>query len=79
MLNNYPGWLANMIVDKKCGFAVPPEDALAFASALKQAADDRNALRDMGQRGQNLARSDFDRSSLSSKWVQWVTKGEGAP
>lgn len=79
VLNNYPGWLANMIVDKKCGFAVPPEDALAFASALKQAADDRNALRDMGQRGQNLARSDFDRSSLSSKWVQWVTKGEGAP
>lgn len=75
VLNNYPGWLAQMITDNECGFAVPPDNAVAFADALEQAADDRAALKEMGQRSRTLAEENFDRQVLADKWMDWV---EGA-
>lgn len=75
VLNNYPGWLAEMIRANACGFAVPPENPLAFADALEQAANDRQALQAMGQRGRALAESEFARSDLADKWVDWVVEG----
>lgn len=75
VLNNYPGWLAGMIRDNQCGFAVEPENPQAFADALEQAADDRVALKAMGQRGRELAEREFDRELLSNRFVDWL---EGA-
>lgn len=75
VLNNYPGWLAEMIEANACGFAVPPENPSAFADALEQAANDRQALKAMGQRGRALAESEFARSVLADKWVTWVVEG----
>jgi glycosyltransferase involved in cell wall biosynthesis len=72
VLNNYPGWLAQMIKDNECGFAVPPDNAVAFADALEQAADDRAALKNMGQRSRTLAEENFDRQVLADKWMDWV-------
>lgn len=73
VLNNYPGWLADMITEKECGFAVPPQDPVAFANALENAANDREALKRMGHNAQSLARSEFDRDDLAERWVEWVT------
>lgn len=73
VLNNYPGWLAGMINENSCGFAVIPDDAAAFADALEGAAADRNALKEMGQRGRKLAQDQFDRRLLADRWVEWVT------
>lgn len=73
VLNNYPGWLADMINENSCGFAVIPDDAAAFADALEGAADERNALKEMGQRGRKLAQDQFDRRLLADRWVDWVT------
>lgn len=70
VLNNYPGWLAEMISGHDCGFAVPPADAAAFADALERAANDRDALQSMGRRARALAESDFDRSLLAAQWLQ---------
>jgi len=72
VLNNYPGWLAEMINKHQCGFAVPPDDAQAFADALEHAAADRDVLNGMGQRGLLLARSEFSREKLANAWVDWV-------
>ncbi|PTX03541.1 glycosyltransferase family 4 protein [Pararhodobacter aggregans] len=72
VLNNYPGWLAELIDETDCGFAVPPDQPQAFADALIAAADDRAALRDKGARAQALATSRFARSRLASDWVNWV-------
>jgi glycosyltransferase involved in cell wall biosynthesis len=44
VLNNYPGWLADMIIENDCGFAVPGDDPAAFADALEEAADGRMRL-----------------------------------
>jgi glycosyltransferase involved in cell wall biosynthesis len=73
VLNNYPGWLAEMITKRQCGFAVPPGSAQAFADALEQAAADRDALKMMGRLGLELARTEFNREKLANTWVNWVT------
>ena len=72
VINNYPGWLAGMIEYLQCGFVVAPENPQAFANALEQAADDREALVAMGEAARQLAESQFDRQMLADKWVQWV-------
>lgn len=73
VLNNYPGWLAGLIEETDCGFAVPPDDPTAFADALIAAASDREALRQKGMNAQELAKTRFTRAKLSSDWVEWVT------
>jgi len=69
VLNNYPGWLAEMIKEHQCGFAVPPDDPAAFADALERAANNRTALKPMGARGRGLAEAEFDRALLADRWV----------
>lgn len=75
VLINYPGWLAELIRDNGCGYAVPPEDAAAFADALAQAADHRAELPAMGERGRALARREYNRDLLAARFVTWL---EGA-
>jgi glycosyltransferase involved in cell wall biosynthesis len=72
VLNNYPGWLAEQIIQNDCGFAVLPDDPIAFANALERAAGDRAALKAMGQRGRQLAEREYDRLLLADRWVDWV-------
>ncbi|WP_338446753.1 glycosyltransferase family 4 protein [Pelagerythrobacter marensis] len=76
VLNNYPGWLAEMIDREGCGFVVAPGDAAAFADALERAADDRAGLKSMGSRAEILAERDFQRQKLADRWVSWVTDGQ---
>jgi glycosyltransferase involved in cell wall biosynthesis len=73
VLNNYPGWLAGMINENNCGYAIEPDNASAFADALENAADNKALLPAMGKSGQDLAKRDFDRHNLADKWVTWVT------
>lgn len=72
VLNNYPGWLAEMIEEKQCGFSVPPESPERFADALEKAADNREELKSMGVRAQELAREEFDRVKMSQQFSEWV-------
>lgn len=72
VLTNYPGWVANMIEDNKCGFPVEPGSPEAFADALEAAADDRVKLKLAGDNSRKLARKNFDRNQLSGEWVKWV-------
>ncbi|MGD8327600.1 MAG: glycosyltransferase, partial [Sphingomonadales bacterium] len=73
VLNNYPGWLAELITEHDCGFAVPPDDPEAFADALIAAAEDREGLLRKGDKARALAASSFSRARLSRDWVEWVT------
>jgi glycosyltransferase involved in cell wall biosynthesis len=79
VLNNYPGWLADMIAQSDCGFAVPPDNPRAFADALIQAADSRHALKEKGANAARLARDAFDRHKLADGWVSWVIDGQHRP
>ncbi len=75
VLNNYPGWLADLINESGCGLPVSPEDPVAFANALICAADDRAALANMGRNARQLAAERFDRTKLAVHWVSWVANG----
>ncbi|MFB4371185.1 MULTISPECIES: glycosyltransferase family 4 protein [unclassified Pseudomonas] len=72
VLNNYPGWLAEMIRDNGCGFAIAPDDPSVFADALEQAVQDKSAIREMGRRGRELAVREFDRDLLANRFVDWL-------
>jgi glycosyltransferase involved in cell wall biosynthesis len=75
VLNNYPGWLADLIREHDCGFAVPPDDPAALADALEAAADDRVGLRARGARAKALGKAMFDRDVLGDRFVEWVASG----
>ncbi|MEQ1545598.1 glycosyltransferase family 4 protein [Methyloglobulus sp.] len=72
VLNNYPGWLAEMIVDNNCGYAVLPENPELFADALVNAADNKDELKVMGVNAKDLAVKKFDRNKLSAQFVDWL-------
>lgn len=74
VLNNYPGWLADLIRTQHCGFAVLPENPQAFADALEYAAEHCDELRVMGKNAQQVAQQQFDRQLLSQKFVDWVAR-----
>lgn len=73
VLNNYPGWIADMIGEEDCGFAIPPDDPVALANALEAAADDRAALAAKGRRARDLGERVFGRRTLAESWLEWVT------
>lgn len=72
VLNNYPGWLAEIITKYQCGFTVPPSNPEAFADALEQAAVNRNKLQQMGINARRLAEAEFDRNQLANNFVNWL-------
>jgi glycosyltransferase involved in cell wall biosynthesis len=75
VLNNYPGWLAEMIDKAACGIPVPPDDPQRFADALCTLADGRAATALMGRNARQLAEREFSRTLLADHWADWV---EGA-
>ena len=74
VLNNYPGWLAEMIVENKCGYAIEPENIKEFADALESASENRAELKEMGIKSKALAIDAFSRKNLADEWVEWVCK-----
>lgn len=74
VLNNYPGWISDMLTKNQCGFAVQPDNSEAFADALELAANNREQLAEMGRNSYKLALSTFDRNKLADEWVKWVTE-----
>ncbi len=72
VLNNYPGWLAEMIEDNKCGYSVEPENPKLFVDALEDAFNNKDKVESMGVNARALAERDFDRSHLASNWAEWV-------
>ena len=69
VLNNYPGWLSELINENDCGFSVSPEDPIAFADVLEKAATNLPDLRVKGSNARALAIEKFDRKILASRWV----------
>jgi glycosyltransferase involved in cell wall biosynthesis len=77
VLNNYPGWLAELIGEHNCGLAVAPGDPAAFADALEAMADDRERLSRMGRNSRALAETEFDRNMLAGRFVACIETAAG--
>ncbi len=78
VINNYPGWLADLISEYRCGMAVPPDNPSAFADALEFLASHPEESRLMGINARKLGEQLFDRRQLAKLFVdfleaQWST------
>ena len=74
VLNNYPGWLADLITENQCGLAVAPNNAAAFADALCRLADDVGLRRRMGSQARALAQKCFSRERLNESFVTLIER-----
>ncbi|NQU86188.1 MAG: glycosyltransferase family 4 protein [Mariniphaga sp.] len=72
VINNYPGWLAEIIENNQCGIVVPPDNPEAFAEGLIKLADDVNLRTAMGENSRQLAIREFDRDVLSDRFVDYL-------
>ena len=70
VVNNYPGWLAELIHEHWLGIPVPPRDAEAFAAALITLADQPAQVASMGSNARTLAEARFSRRLLADQWRQ---------
>lgn len=67
---NYPGWLAELVREQRCGWAVRPDDPEALADALIAAADDREEAERRGATAGALGARMFAREALANKFVE---------
>jgi glycosyltransferase involved in cell wall biosynthesis len=74
VVNNYPGWLSDMINENNCGLVVAPDNAEAFADALIYLADHPEERHTMGDNSRILAEKQFSREDLSDNFVEFLEK-----
>lgn len=72
VVNNYPGWLSDMIIENNCGLVVPPDNAEAFADAIIELADSPEKRKVMGVNSRSLAEKQFSRDDLAYKFVSFL-------
>lgn len=72
VLNNYPGWLADMISENACGIPVKPHDPNEFADALMTLADNDVIRQHMKINARRLAEKEFDRNDLANRFVRYL-------
>lgn len=74
VINNYPGWLADLIHENHCGEVVPPDNHIAFANAVEKLADNPELREQYGTNARILAEKNFSREYLANKFVDFLEK-----
>lgn len=69
VLNNYPGWLADLITENNCGVVAEPDNPQAFAESLIFLADHPEKRKEFGKNARVLAEKSFSRDKLSDEFV----------
>lgn len=77
VINNYPGWLTDLIREHECGIAVGPSDPKAFADALIAMADNPGETRRMGGKARLLAEATFSRDVLGAQFCAFFEEPAG--
>jgi len=68
VLNNYPGWLADMINENQLGIAVAPDNPEAFAKGLIELADNKSYREQAGMNARRFAEANFSREFLAKEF-----------
>ena len=74
VINNYPGWLADMIRENRLGEVVEPDNAKAFAETLVRMVDDEKILAEYSQNERVFAEQRFDRELLGERFVAFFER-----
>ena len=70
VVNNYPGWLADLICEYNMGKVVRPNDPIGFAEALIQLYEKPLELLEMSQNSRELAENSFSRDQQAERLIQ---------
>lgn len=70
VLNNYPGWLADLIKEYKCGHVVESDNPKAFADKLIHLSENPDIIKQMSFNARKLAQNKFDMKILGKKFVK---------
>ncbi len=74
IITNYPGWVADLIINNKCGAYVEPNSYDDFSSSLIDFRDDKILLEKMGINSFNLGKREFLRSNLTNQMVDNIER-----
>lgn len=72
VITNYPGWIAELVTENKCGFAVEPDNAKKFADALENMADNPKICGEMSKVSRRLAETKFDRDDQAKDIEKFI-------
>lgn len=72
VLNNYPGWLADIIQKNELGIVVSPDNPQAFADGLIRLIDNDEYRIRCGINARRFAIKNFSRKKLSDKFVAFL-------
>ena len=72
VINNYPGWLAEMITQNQCGVAVPPNNTEALVNSLIELYNNPARGKQMGQFSRRLAQTQFSRTLLATQFCEFI-------
>lgn len=67
---NYPGWVAELITERKCGLTVPPRAPRLLADALVALADDPSTRVKFARNSRLLATERFARATLALQFAR---------
>jgi glycosyltransferase involved in cell wall biosynthesis len=69
VIQNTNGWMRDFIEEHRVGYTIDPNDSLALAECLIQLSGAPELLVEMGNRGQKVAREQFDKRILADKML----------
>lgn len=72
VINNYPGWLAEMIHRQQCGCVVPPGDTTRLVNCLIELHTKPALCQHMGQNSRQLAQTQFSRLHLANNFCEFI-------
>ncbi len=72
VINNYPGWLAGLISQHKCGMVVAPNNPEQFADALIELSTEREKCIQLGKNARVLAQTKFARDVLADQFLACI-------
>lgn len=72
VLNNYPGWLADMIQENNLGVVVPADNPQRFADGLISLLDNNNLKLQCGKNARAFAETYFSRELLADRFVTFL-------
>ena len=76
VLNNYPGWLNDVINDNNSGIIVKPDDHIDFCEKIIYASKSPDKLKQMSINSKKIAKEIFDRKLLSKDFLNTIEKME---
>lgn len=74
VVNNYPGWLADMIKENNLGIAVDPNNPKALAEGIETIVDNDSLRREYSENARKFAEREFSRNDLGDKFEEFLSK-----